>query len=101
MLLISICYASNPWTHSHSEVHKHDTTIIGKKNIFKRGSYQVQVISFIDLYIVPFILRIFSASFDVADLHIHAWFCIKVNLDMWEDISPADVSVENIIGTLK
>jgi len=51
--------------------------------------------------IVPFILCIFSASFDVADLHIHAWFRIKVNLDMWEDITPADVFVETVIGSVK
>ena len=30
MLLISVHYALNTWTHSHSEVHKHDTTIISQ-----------------------------------------------------------------------
>jgi hypothetical protein len=53
------------------------------------------------IYIFQFVSHIFSATFDVADLDIHAWFRIKVNLDMWEDISPADVSVENVIGNVK
>jgi hypothetical protein len=44
---------------------------------------------------------IFSVSFDVADLDIHAWFRINVNIDTWEDISPADVSVENLFGTVR
>jgi hypothetical protein len=69
--------------------------------IFQQETYQVHLVSFIELYIVKFILHIFSASFDVADLHIHAWFRIKVNLDVWEDISPADVSVETVIGNVK
>jgi hypothetical protein len=52
-------------------------------------------------YILFHLFYVFSASFDIADLHIHAWFRVKVNLDKWEDISPADVSVENVIGNVK
>ncbi|XP_023718566.2 uncharacterized protein LOC111870471 isoform X2 [Cryptotermes secundus] len=40
-------------------------------------------------------------SFEVADLNIHAWFRINVNIDMWEDISPADVSAENLFGSVR
>jgi hypothetical protein len=44
---------------------------------------------------------IFSVSFDIADLDIHAWFHINVNIDTWEDISPADISVENLCGSVR
>jgi hypothetical protein len=42
-----------------------------------------------------------SVSFDIADLDIHAWFRITVNIDTWENISPADVSVENVVGNVR
>jgi hypothetical protein len=44
---------------------------------------------------------IFSVSFDLADLDIHAWFRMNVNIERWEDISPADVSVDNIFGSVR
>jgi len=50
MLLIRIHYTLNPWTHSLSEVRKHDTTIINIK-IFQRETYQVHLVYFIELYI--------------------------------------------------
>ncbi|XP_021923598.1 uncharacterized protein LOC110831660 isoform X2 [Zootermopsis nevadensis] len=40
-------------------------------------------------------------SFDIANLDIHTWFRINVKIDTWENISPADVSVENVVGNVR
>jgi len=34
-------------------------------------------------------------------LDIHAWFRINVDMNTWEDISPADVSVESLVGNVR
>ncbi|KAJ4447509.1 hypothetical protein ANN_09516 [Periplaneta americana] len=47
-----------------------------------------------------FYMNIKSLSYIVADMDSHVMFHVCVNLSKWEDVSPADVSVETLIGNV-